>query len=275
MTVPTDVPVNRQVLAEPDATLTERTWATLARRHAAGHRATAGQGPDRPLPCHRRYALVGSAAFGHLRRDAQADRGLRRLDRGADGKPRQNARAREVCRRSRVLDGFGLFGAPPPRRGRCRNFAARATADHPPGFYGPPEGRLAVNTLDARRSSCTARRLRAQCAPGGLPNERTARSARADPARARSRCLRSTPWSCSCSPAGLRAVLGARPPPAGGALALRRSRRGLLTPAPPGLSPQNQPTSRRSKSDARDPARLCDHRRCRDRPRSARPACQA
>ena len=25
--------------------------------------------------------------------------------------------------------------------------SARATADHPPGFYGPPEGLLAVNTL--------------------------------------------------------------------------------------------------------------------------------
>ena len=30
MTVPSDVTVSRQVLAEPDATLTERTWATLA-----------------------------------------------------------------------------------------------------------------------------------------------------------------------------------------------------------------------------------------------------
>ena len=30
MAVPPDVTVNRQVLAEPDATLTDRTWATLA-----------------------------------------------------------------------------------------------------------------------------------------------------------------------------------------------------------------------------------------------------
>ena len=30
MAVPTDVTVSRQVLAEPDATLTDRTWATLA-----------------------------------------------------------------------------------------------------------------------------------------------------------------------------------------------------------------------------------------------------
>ena len=30
MAVPTDVAVSRQVLAEPDSTLSERTWATLA-----------------------------------------------------------------------------------------------------------------------------------------------------------------------------------------------------------------------------------------------------
>ena len=30
MPVPTDVTVSRQVLAEPDSTLTDRTWATLA-----------------------------------------------------------------------------------------------------------------------------------------------------------------------------------------------------------------------------------------------------
>jgi hypothetical protein len=47
-----------------------------------------------------------------------------------------------------VLDGFGAFTAstasakPVPA-----NFSGRATVDFPPGFYGPPEGLLAVNTL--------------------------------------------------------------------------------------------------------------------------------
>ncbi len=47
-----------------------------------------------------------------------------------------------------VLDGFGSFIAPPPTaRPVPADFAASATPEHPPGFYGPPESLLAVNTL--------------------------------------------------------------------------------------------------------------------------------
>src|SRR5207244_3496289 len=50
--------------------------------------------------------------------------------------------------RTRVLDGFGQFESPPPTaRPVPANYAGRAKADNPPGFYGPPEGLLAVNTL--------------------------------------------------------------------------------------------------------------------------------
>jgi hypothetical protein len=56
--------------------------------------------------------------------------------------------AREVLPPTRVLDGFGVFGPPPSSaRPLPANFAGRATFDHPPGFYGPPEGLLAVNAL--------------------------------------------------------------------------------------------------------------------------------
>jgi hypothetical protein len=56
--------------------------------------------------------------------------------------------AREMVPPSRILDGFGVFGPPPPTaRPVPVGFAGRATADHPPGFYGPPEGLLALNTL--------------------------------------------------------------------------------------------------------------------------------
>jgi hypothetical protein len=49
---------------------------------------------------------------------------------------------------TRVLDGFGAFTAPPASaRPIPANFNSRATFDHPPGFYGPPEGLVAVNTL--------------------------------------------------------------------------------------------------------------------------------
>jgi hypothetical protein len=58
--------------------------------------------------------------------------------------------AREIVAPSRVLDGFGSFVAPPPTaRPVPSDFSGSATADHPPGFYGPPESVLAVNTLAA------------------------------------------------------------------------------------------------------------------------------
>jgi hypothetical protein len=148
MPVPTDVTVTRQVLAEPDATLTERTWATLAdgtplvtaQRRGKGvivlfHVTADTRWSDLPLSgtfvdmLKRIVALSGSVTAG--------DAG------GANGRG-----AREVLPPSRVLDGFGAFG-PPPSSARPvpANFAGRATFDHPPGFYGPPEGLLAVNAL--------------------------------------------------------------------------------------------------------------------------------
>ena len=49
---------------------------------------------------------------------------------------------------ARVLDGFGAFTSPQATtRPVPANYSARASADYPPGFYGPPEGLLAVNTL--------------------------------------------------------------------------------------------------------------------------------
>ena len=74
MAVPTDVTVTRQVLAEPDADLDRAHLGDARRRHAARHRAAARQGADRAVPRHRRYALVGPAAVGRVRRDAQAHR---------------------------------------------------------------------------------------------------------------------------------------------------------------------------------------------------------
>ena len=49
---------------------------------------------------------------------------------------------------TRVLDGFGAFTPPPPTaKPIASNFRDRADAEHPPGFYGPAEGLVAVNTL--------------------------------------------------------------------------------------------------------------------------------
>jgi len=145
MTVPDDVKVTRQVLAEPDAELNDRTWATLgdgtplvtAQRRGKGmvvlfHVTSDTRWSDLPLSgtfvemLKRIVALAGTAP-------------------AAEG---EAAQARQAVPPTRILDGFGAFGPPP---GNARpvpaGFNGRASAEHPPGFYGPPEGLVAVNTL--------------------------------------------------------------------------------------------------------------------------------
>ena len=79
------------------------------------------------------------------------------------------AAAREVVPPTRILDGFGVFGPPPPNaRPVPPAITGRATADHPPGFYGPPEGLLAVNALAPADRLAPLDLFGAQCAPGGL-----------------------------------------------------------------------------------------------------------
>ena len=147
MQVPNDVTVTRQVLAEPDALLQERTWATLgdgtplvtAQRRGKGllvlfHVTADTRWSDLPLSgtfvdmLRRMVALADTSTSG----EATAE----------------TAPARQVVPPTRVLDGFGAFTTPPASaRPVPVNFNGRASADHPPGFYGPPEGLVAVNTL--------------------------------------------------------------------------------------------------------------------------------
>jgi hypothetical protein len=147
MTVPNDVTVTRQVLAEPEAGLIDRTWATLADGTPLVTAVKRGKGmivlfhvtadtrwSDLPLSgsfvemLKRVVALAGTTTAAETQSDSRA--------------------AREMVPPTRVLDGFGAFG-PPPSTARPVpvGYSGRATADHPPGFYGPPEGLLAVNAL--------------------------------------------------------------------------------------------------------------------------------
>jgi uncharacterized protein DUF4159/aerotolerance regulator-like protein len=152
MAVPTDVTVTRQVLAEPDSQLTDRTWATLAdgtplvtaERRGKGlivlfHVTADSRWSDLPLSgtfvdmLRRLVALAGSSATAEGDNTAAESAGHR---------------AAQVVPATRVLDGFGAFSTPPPTaRPIPSNYTGRASLDHPPGFYGPPEGLVAVNTL--------------------------------------------------------------------------------------------------------------------------------
>jgi Domain of unknown function (DUF4159)/Aerotolerance regulator N-terminal len=150
MPVPNDVTVSRQVLAEPDAALTENTWATLADGTPLVTAARRGKGlivlfhvtgdtrwSDLPL----------SGAFVDMLKRIVALAGTAKVANADEAKTKD---AHEALAPSRVLDGFGSFVPPPPTaRPVPTDFSANASADHPPGFYGPPESLLAVNTLAA------------------------------------------------------------------------------------------------------------------------------
>ena len=146
--VPTDVTVTHQVLAEPDATLGDNTWATLADGTPLVTAAHRGKGllvlfhvtgdtrwSDLPL----------SGSFVEMLKRIVALSGTMTT---AGGGATSSKNARTVAAPSRMLDGFGSFVAPPPTaRPMAEDFSGSATRDHPPGFYGPPESLLAINTL--------------------------------------------------------------------------------------------------------------------------------
>jgi hypothetical protein len=146
MAVPGDVTVTRQVLAEPDSGLTERTWATLGDGTPLVTAARRGKGVIVlfHVTADTRWSdLPISGAFVDMLKRIVALAGS-----GANAEKTEPQGARETIPPNRVLDGFGAFG-PPPSTARpvAAGYSFRATADHPPGFYGPPEGLLAVNTL--------------------------------------------------------------------------------------------------------------------------------
>src|ERR1700722_7855781 len=150
MGVPNDVTVTRQVLAEPDAALSENTWATLADGTPLVTAARRGKGLI------VLFHVTGDTRWSDLPLSGSFVEMLKRIvslagtTAAADSDKTQNKTAREMLPPSRVLDGFGTFTAPPPTaRPVPTDYSGSATADHPPGFYGPPESYFAVNTLTA------------------------------------------------------------------------------------------------------------------------------
>jgi hypothetical protein len=148
MPVPNDVTVTRQVLAEPDSGLSDHTWATLgdgtplvtAQRRGKGmivlfHVTADTRWSD--LPLSGTFVDMLKRIVGLAGASVVTEAGAKTA-----GGPH------EAVPPSRILDGYGTFG-PPPATARPvpPGYVAASTADHPPGFYGPPEGLLAVNTL--------------------------------------------------------------------------------------------------------------------------------
>ena len=147
--VPKDVTVNRQVLAEPDAVLATKSWASLedGTPLVTGERRGKGVVSLFHVSADMRWSdLPMSGTFVEmLRRIVDMSGYTSNPGAGVAGEAKV-----ETVAPLRTLDGFGAFGPPPSTAKPIpADFRDRASIDHPPGFYGPADGPLAVNTLAA------------------------------------------------------------------------------------------------------------------------------
>jgi hypothetical protein len=149
LTAPKDVTINRQVLAEPDAALATKTWASLE----DGTPLVTGEHRGKGLVS--LFHVSGDMRWSDLPMSGSFVEMLRRIVdmSGYTSNPGAGVASQgstETVAPLHTLDGFGAFGPPPSTaKPLSADFRDRATSEHPPGFYGPADGPLAVNTLAA------------------------------------------------------------------------------------------------------------------------------
>jgi hypothetical protein len=164
LAVPKDITVSRQVLAEPDAALAAKTWAVLedGTPLVTGERRGKGVVSLFHVGADMRWSdLPMSGIFVEMLRRIVDMSGYT----STPGAGVASEGAVELVAPLRTLDGFGAFGPPPSTaKPMAADYRDRATAEHPPGLYGPAEGPIAVNTLAAadRLAALDTSTLRAQ-----------------------------------------------------------------------------------------------------------------
>ncbi len=135
-----EVRINRQVLAEPTADMAARTWAALSDGTPLVTQAPRGAG--RVVLFH----VTANADWSHLPLSGLFVDMLRRLVALSVGVV--VAGDATLLAPAETLDGFGLLSAPPaaatplPAEQIART---AASPRHPPGLYGPENGRRALN----------------------------------------------------------------------------------------------------------------------------------
>jgi hypothetical protein len=148
LTPPADIGVRRQILAEPDGDLPGRTWASLQDGTPIVTAQKRGQGLV------VLFHVTADTTWSNLPLSGLFIDMLRRVVNlaGAKALPAGDAAARAtaVLAPRLTLDGFGALGAPPAgATAVSADETGRATLEHPPGFYGPADGGIAVNALVA------------------------------------------------------------------------------------------------------------------------------
>ncbi len=151
LAAPDEVTITRQVLAEPEQGLADKTWARLADGTPLVTAARRGKGlivlfhvtadttwSNLPL----------SGLFVDMLRKVVAEAGV------APGANETRASGTSVSLPPwRTLNGFGALGVPPAQAEPIRGDASSVgDAAHPPGLYGAPGQLRAVNALGADQS---------------------------------------------------------------------------------------------------------------------------
>ena len=147
LSVPAEVTVTRQVLAEPEPGLADKTWAQLEDGTPLVTAARRGKGQI--VLMH----VTADTTWSNLPISGLFVEMLHRIVTLA-GQPAQsdkaaNAQGSETALPpQRILDGFGIAGPPPvTARPVPANYAGAAGQEHPPGFYGTADALFAVNAL--------------------------------------------------------------------------------------------------------------------------------
>jgi hypothetical protein len=146
LTVPEEIGIRRQILAEPDGDLPSKTWASLADGTPI---VTADKRGDGMIVL---FHVTADTTWSNLPLSGLFVDMLRRTTALAGASNDLNAESRnaenETVAPRLTLDGYGIYISPPANaRAVTRNYAERATGEHPPGFYGPVDSSLAVNAL--------------------------------------------------------------------------------------------------------------------------------
>ena len=166
---PAEVTVSRQVLAEPEPGLPEKTWARLADGTPLVTAARHGKGLI------VLFHVTADTTWSNLPISGLFVDMMRRIVAEASAAPKAGASsgaapaAKSALPPWRTLDGFGALGTPPASaKPLPPTFSGPADAEHPPGFYGAPESASALNALSQGASLKAADYSGLKRRPGGL-----------------------------------------------------------------------------------------------------------
>jgi uncharacterized protein DUF4159/aerotolerance regulator-like protein len=169
LTIPADVTVSRQVLAEPDIDLAGKSWARLADGTPLVTAEKLGQGWT--VLVH----TTANAEWSDLALSGLFVQMLRRVVAMSQGVA---AASDGTLAPVEALDGFGRLQHPPPNARPISGkeiATAKPSPRHPPGFYGTGDARIALNLSTAITELTPIGEL-----PAGVARESFAKSAEVD-----------------------------------------------------------------------------------------------